>query len=278
MTQTTTHTNTNMANIKKRTLGCLTNLKLREATNGEESRTIEGYALNFGVRSRMLCDWWDNYYEVLEPGCITREMLDEQDIKLTMFHDRQLILARSNKGQGTLNYEVDETGVKFWAEMPRTVDGDKALELVARGDIAGCSFCYSTDEGDSENAVSYEKLDEVGENGKAVLLRHVKRIDNVYDFTLAADPAYEQTSVSKREVEDSGVNVDNKDENDEQPEVEDKPADDEKEDLEDEKKENEAPADEDKTEGGEEKAPEVDEEKKRENISQALKELHSFRF
>lgn len=278
MTQTTTHTNTNMANIKKRTLGCLTNLKLREATNGEESRTIEGYALNFGVRSRMLCDWWDNYYEVLEPGCITREMLDEQDIKLTMFHDRQLILARSNKGQGTLNYEVDETGVKFWAEMPRTVDGDKALELVARGDIAGCSFCYSTDEGDSENAVSYEKLDEVGENGKAVLLRHVKRIDNVYDFTLAADPAYEQTSVSKREVEDSGVNVDNKDEDDEQPEVEDKPADDEKEDLEDEKKENEAPADEDKTEGGEEKAPEVDEEKKRENISQALKELHSFRF
>ncbi len=278
MTQTTTHTNTNMANIKKRTLGCLTNLKLREATNGEESRTIEGYALNFGVRSRMLCDWWDNYYEVLEPGCITREMLDEQDIKLTMFHDRQLILARSNKGQGTLNYEVDETGVKFWAEMPHTVDGDKALELVARGDIAGCSFCYSTDEGDSENAVSYEKLDEVGENGKAVLLRHVKRIDNVYDFTLAADPAYEQTSVSKREVEDSGVNVDNKDEDDEQPEVEDKPADDEKEDLEDEKKENEAPADEDKTEGGEEKAPEVDEEKKRENISQALKELHSFRF
>ena len=157
--------------MKKRTIALVADLKLREAADGGESRTIEGYALKFGVRSRLLCDWWDNYYEVLEPGCITRETLDRQDIKLTMFHDRQLILARSNKGEGTLNYEVDATGVKFWAEMPHTVDGDKALELVQRGDIAGCSFCYSTDESDSENA-------------------------------------YEQTSVTRREVEDAGVNLD----------------------------------------------------------------------
>ena len=149
-----------------------------------------------------MCDWWDYYYEQLEPGCVTRETLDRQDIKLTMFHDRQLILARSNKGAGTLNYEVDAVGVRFWAEMPHTVDGDKALELVGRGDIAGCSFCYSTDEGDSENAVSYERLKEKAEDGSDILLRHVKRIDNVYDFTLAADPAFEQTTVSRREVEE----------------------------------------------------------------------------
>lgn len=183
----------------------MSGLRIREATDGAESRTIEGYALKFGVRSRLLCDWWNNYYEVLEPGCVTREMLDKQDIKLTMFHDRQLVLARSNKGNGTLNYEVDKVGVKFWAEMPHTVDGDKALELVSRGDIAGCSFIYSTDEGDSENAVSYERLDEKGDDGEDILLRHVKRIDNVYDFTITTDPAYEQTDVSKREVEAAGI-------------------------------------------------------------------------
>lgn len=183
----------------------MSGLRIREATDGAESRTIEGYALKFGVRSRLLCDWWNNYYEVLEPGCVTREMLDKQDIKLTMFHDRQLVLARSNKGNGTLSYEVDKVGVKFWAEMPHTVDGDKALELVSRGDIAGCSFIYSTDEGDSENAVSYERLDEKGDDGEDILLRHVKRIDNVYDFTITTDPAYEQTDVSKREVEAAGI-------------------------------------------------------------------------
>lgn len=190
---------------KKRTIAIVSGLRIREAADGAESRTIEGYALKFGVRSRLLCDWWNNYYEVLEPGCVTREMLDKQDIKLTMFHDRQLVLARSNKGNGTLSYEVDNVGVKFWAEMPHTVDGDKALELVSRGDIAGCSFIYSTDEGDSENAVSYERLDEKGDDGEDILLRHVKRIDNVYDFTITTDPAYEQTDVSKREVEAAGI-------------------------------------------------------------------------
>ena len=190
---------------KKRTIAIVSGLRIREATDGAESRTIEGYALKFGVRSRLLCDWWDNYYEVLEPGCVTREMLDKQDIRLTMFHDRQLVLARSNKGNGTLSYEVDKVGVKFWAEMPHTVDGDKALELVSRGDIAGCSFIYSTDEDDSENAVSYERLDEKGDDGEDILLRHVKRIDNVYDFTITTDPAYEQTDVSKREVEAAGI-------------------------------------------------------------------------
>lgn len=190
---------------KKRTIAIVSGLRIREATDGAESRTIEGYALKFGVRSRLLCDWWNNYYEVLEPGCVTREMLDKQDIKLTMFHDRQLVLARNNKGNGTLSYEVDKVGVKFWAEMPHTVDGDKALELVSRGDIAGCSFIYSTDEDDSENAVSYERLDEKGDDGEDILLRHVKRIDNVYDFTITTDPAYEQTDVSKREVEAAGI-------------------------------------------------------------------------
>lgn len=195
---------------KKRTIATLSGLRIREASDGAESRTIEGYALKFGVRSRLLCDWWNDYYEVLEPGCVTREMLDKQDIKLTMFHDRQLVLARSNKGGGTLSYEVDDIGVKFWAEMPHTVDGDKALELVSRGDIAGCSFIYSTDEDDSENAVSYERLAEKGEYGEDILLRHVKRIDCVYDFTITTDPAYEQTDVSKREVESAGISFESK--------------------------------------------------------------------
>lgn len=194
-----------MAKINKRTIGFDVRLQVREAAEGGESRVIEGYALKFGVRSRLLCDWWDNYYEVLEPGCITRETLDACDIVLTMFHDRQLILGRSNKGAGTLSYGIDEVGVKFWAEMPKTVDGDKALELVQRGDIAGCSFIYSTDEADSENAVSYERLDEKDSNGDDILLRHVKRIDAVYDFTLTTKPAYEQTEVTRREVEQAGV-------------------------------------------------------------------------
>ena len=200
-----------MEKINKRAVGFEVQLKVREASEGGESRIIEGYALKFGVRSRLLLDWWVGvYYEILEPGCITRETLDACDIMLTMFHDRQLILGRSKNGVGTLQYEIDEIGVKFWCEMPKTVDGDKALELIARGDITGCSFIYSTDEKDSENAVSYEKTGEKTEDGEEILLRHVKRIDNVYDFTITPKPAFEQTNVTKRELEDAGIVFDEK--------------------------------------------------------------------
>lgn len=192
----------------KNAVAVAADLKIRELEQGAESRIIEGYALKFNVRSRLLCDWWENYHEILEPGCVTKEMLDTQDIVLTMFHDRQLVLARSNKASGTLHYEVDGTGVKFWAEMPMTADGDKALELVRRGDICGCSFIYSTDEQDSENAVSYEKIPCEDRSKGEVLLRHVKRIDAVYDFTITTAPAYEQTSVTRREVELSGLRLD----------------------------------------------------------------------
>lgn len=38
-----------------------------------------------------------------------------------------------------------------------------------------------------------------------MLLRHVTRIDEVFEMTIASDPAYVQTSVTAREVEASGI-------------------------------------------------------------------------
>lgn len=171
--------------------------RLREAAEGQaQSRTIEGYAIVFGQESRLLVDYWDAYREIIEPGAVTAEDLKGFDIKMTMYHNREKILARSNKGEGTLSLSVDETGVKYSFEAPKTPDGDTALELVKRGDLSGSSFMYWTDE--SQN-VSYEKTAE------GVLLRHVKKISEIYDMTIAADPAYTQTNVTAREIEDSGV-------------------------------------------------------------------------
>ena len=171
--------------------------RLREATEGQaQSRTIEGYAIVFGQESRLLVDYWDAYREIIEPGAVTAEDLKGFDIKMTMYHNREKILARSNKGEGTLNLSVDETGVKYSFEAPNTPDGDTALELVKRGDLSGSSFMYWTDEASN---VSYEKT------ADGVLLRHVKKISEIYDMTIAADPAYTQTNVTAREVEARGV-------------------------------------------------------------------------
>ena len=163
----------------------------REATEGESnSRTIEGYAIVFGVESRILSDYWDNYREIIEPGAITEERLKEMDIKMTMYHNREKILARSTNGEGTLKLTVDDVGVKFSFEAPNTVDGDTALELVKRGDLSGSSFMFWTD----ESNVSYERRSD------DIMLRRVKTIGMIYDMTIAADPAYEQTTVAAREA------------------------------------------------------------------------------
>jgi len=172
--------------------------RLREAADGGESRIIEGYAIVFGVRSVLLADWYDRYYEVIEPGAIDEARLREMDIKMTIFHEREMLLARSNRGVGTLKLTVDEIGVKYEFEAPRTSAGETALELVRRGDLAGSSFTFWSDE---KSSIRYELLDD------DVLLRHVDRIDRVYEMTIAADPAYTETTVTAREVEAAGITL-----------------------------------------------------------------------
>ena len=165
-------------------------LHVRE-TDGQQSRTITGYAILFNTPSAPLYDYDDEEArEIIAPEAITKEFLDGCDIKMTMFHDRQLILARSKNGVGTLTYSVDEKGVAFSFDAPNTVDGDKALELVKRGDITGCSFMFSTHYYDS----AYVERSVERKDGKTLVTYTVRAITDVYDFTLAADPAYPDTN------------------------------------------------------------------------------------
>ena len=165
--------------------------RLREAPGGGESRTIEGYAVVFGVESVLLVDWADAYREIIEPGAVTDEDLRLWDVKMLLWHNRQRLLARWNRGEGTLSLSVDATGVRYSFEAPRTPDGETALELVRRGDLAGSSFAYWTDEA---SAVSYEKRPD------GTLLRRVRHIGAMYDTSIVSDPAYQQTSVTAREA------------------------------------------------------------------------------
>ena len=185
--------------INKREIFTASQLRLREIDGQEESRTITGYAILFDVPSAPLYeDEEEVIREVIAPEAVSLELLDKSDIKMTMFHDRQLLLAQSNKGSGTLSYGIDDKGVYFEFEAPDTADGDKAIELVKRGDIAGCSFAFSTRYYDrafvEESVVHGDKVE---------VTYRVKVITGIYDFTLAADPAYPDTSVEAREIVDA---------------------------------------------------------------------------
>lgn len=180
----------------------LSGLHIREAEGEKESRTIEGYAVVFGQRSVNLVPWssYREVYEIMEPGSITQDLINRSDIVLTAFHDNSKIMGRSVNGKGTLQCGVDSKGMWVRCDLAKTRDADDMLELMRRGDITGMSFCYTCDEDDSQNGVSYEREQEKSQDGKEVWLRHVKRCTGLYDVTIAGHPAYQGTSVENREA------------------------------------------------------------------------------
>ena len=181
-------------------------LQVREPQEGQtESRTIEGTPIVFGVRSVNLTPWSETreVYEVLEPGCITNDLLQRSDVILNLNHSNMVpdVLGRCRNGKGTLSLEMRANNIGCRCDIARTPNADAALELMRRGDITGMSFAFEDDWQDSENGVSYERTGEM-HDGKEVWLRHVKRITGLYDVAIVTHPAYEQTSVGMREASD----------------------------------------------------------------------------
>ena len=179
-------------------------LHVREAGEGEKSRTVEGYAMLFGVRSVNLTPWSSTreVYEIMEPGCLTTDLLNRSDVVLTAFHNNQMILGRWRQGKGTLSLEIDQRGLKIRCTLAETATADELLSAIERGDISGMSFAFTADEEDNENGVSYERTAEQTADGKEVWLRHVKKVTGLYDVTIAGHPAYEQTTIEAREVDE----------------------------------------------------------------------------
>lgn len=179
-------------------------LQVREAGEGqEESRTIVGTPIVFGVRSNNLTprSSYREVYEVLEPGCISDQLLRESDVILNLNHNSAVlnVLGRCKNGEGTLKLTKNLRNIGCECDLPKTNAGNDSLELIKRGDITGMSFAFDDDWEDSENGVSYERIEERNDKGKEVWLRHVKKITALYDVSIVTNPAYEQASVATRE-------------------------------------------------------------------------------
>ena len=181
----------------------LCGLQVREDENGQQSREVNGRAIVFGVRSVNLTPWSSTrvVYEVLEPGCLSQELLNRSDVVYNLNHNSNVtnVLGRfRNTEKDTLKLELRADGVYNRCDLPNTTAANDTLELIKRGDISGQSFAFEDDWEDTENGVSYERTAETVD-GKEVWLRHVKRITALYDVSIVTHPAYDQTNVGTRE-------------------------------------------------------------------------------
>lgn len=157
-------------------------------TRSADSRHVEGYAIVFNSRSEDL-----GFYEFIDRNAISQEMINRCDVFALLNHDDNKVLARSKEGSGSLKLEVDDIGLRYSFDAPKTALGDELLEYLTRGEITGSSFAFYINWND-ESAQSWET-----KNGESY--RYIHKIEYIHDVSPVFTPAYTATSVSKRALD-----------------------------------------------------------------------------
>lgn len=151
----------------------------------KDSRTVEGYALVFNSESNDL----GGFTEVIDRNAL-QGVLEKSDVLCLLNHNEDKgVLARYNKGVGSLTLEVDDTGLKYTFQAPKTALGDELLEGLRRGDITTSSFAFVVD------TDKWEKRDDG-------YLRTITHISELFDVSPVYKAAYSQTSVNTRGLDD----------------------------------------------------------------------------
>ena len=157
-----------------------TNLELRAIA--PESREVTGYAIVFQSESNDL----GGFTEIINRNALDG-VLEKSDVFCLLNHDNSRgVLARSNKGTGSLELSIDDKGLKYRFEAPKTALGDELLEGLRRGDISASSFAFTV------GSDSWEKR----EDGS--YLRTINSIKELFDVSPVYQPAYSDTSVDTR--------------------------------------------------------------------------------
>ena len=153
----------------------------------EDSRRLEGRAIVFDSYSNNL-----GFYEKINRSAVTQELINNSDIIFTFNHDPNQLLARYRNGGGSLDVELREDGVYFSFDIPNTTLGNDIYELIKRGDISNCSFCFTV--ADEKDSQKWEKRD-----GK--MYREIMKISGLYDLSAVTYPAYSDTDINARSIE-----------------------------------------------------------------------------
>ena len=160
--------------------------ELRSENGG---RHISGKAISFDTQSNDI-----GFIEILHRGCISQELIDSSNIVFLYNHDYNQVIARANKGKGTLNIDLRDDGVYFDLEVPNTTMGNDLLENIRLGNITQCSFGFRY--ANEEGAYKDEKIGDVW-------YRNVYKIGELYDLSAVTYPAYDDTYVNARMQERS---------------------------------------------------------------------------
>lgn len=162
------------------------NWSVRAEAPKEDSRTVEGYAALFDTPSDGL-----DFTEVIDRNAFDG-VIARSDVFALLNHDNSRgILGRSKRGKGSLELSIDERGLKYRFDAPKSALGDELIENLKRGEVNESSFCFDvTDEEWQEDGLD--------DHGYKKFKRTILKIGNLYDVSPVYSAAYSATTVSLR--------------------------------------------------------------------------------
>lgn len=158
--------------------------KMEKRKVGEkETVMLKGLASPFGKESEDM-----GFREVIQKGAFARA-LGKTDTIALFNHDPNFVLGR--KSSNTLALREIEEGLEADIEPPDTqLVRDMVLVPVERGDIKGMSIGFTVAKGG----------DMWEERKDGTVLRTIKEIDELFDVSVVTYPAYPDTTIAKRSM------------------------------------------------------------------------------
>jgi len=173
-----------MSNREQRTYR---GVNLRAVGDGTtEPMMLQGYAAIFGSYSHDL----GGFREKIKPGAFQRAISEKQDVRFLMNHDPNVVLGRTKSG--TLVLREDDKGLFFRVNLPDTQAARDLHTSIGRGDMDQCSFSFKVVDGG-------QTWGEDKDSSGYFATREVSNVD-LFDVSAVTYPAYEDTSVSAREL------------------------------------------------------------------------------
>ena len=157
-----------------------TGLSLRAAASGR----LVGLAAVFDKPSQDL----GGFVEVIKPGAFRHALQNAEHVRALYNHNDDHVLGRV--GSGTLRLQETSEGLQFELDLPPTSYAKDLAALVERGDVSGCSFAFRVRDGGEKWTVGEPTV------------RELTDLD-MTEITITANPAYRDTSVALRSMEEA---------------------------------------------------------------------------
>lgn len=163
-----------------------------ESETSDNRTVIRGYAAVFNERSYPFLNRKElpfPFVERIQPGAFRDTLATGSNVFALVSHDKMKPLASTESGTLTLREDGDK-GLYYVCELPDTSYARDLAELARRGIVTTCSFGMVVER------------DRVDENGKGLPVRTLERVRLAEISLGVVSPAYGQTSMSIRSLED----------------------------------------------------------------------------